>query len=81
MHKEGGGEKEKRYPSVKETMKLKHLESALQDLEIFEDPKVNLEQYPTTPHLAASVLYHGQCPPLTGILEHPQISCMFASIA
>ena len=51
-------------------MKLKHLESALQDLEIFEDPKVNLEQYPTTPHLAASVLYHGQCPPLTAFLRN-----------
>jgi hypothetical protein len=60
---------EERRTDWKEKMKLKHLESALQDLEIFEDPKVNLEQYPTTPHLAASVLYHGQCPPLAPILE------------
>ena len=40
-------------------MKLKHLEAALQDMEIFEQPKVHLEQYPTTPHLAACVLYEG----------------------
>jgi len=40
-------------------MKLKHLEAALQDMEIFEEPKVHLEQYPTTPHLAACVLYEG----------------------
>ena len=38
-------------------MKLKHLEAALQDMAIFEQPKVHLEQYPTTPHLAACVLY------------------------
>jgi hypothetical protein len=41
-------------------MKLKHLEAALQDMEIFEQPKVHLEQYPTTPHLAACVLYEGE---------------------
>jgi predicted RNA methylase len=40
-------------------MKLKHLEAALQDMEVFEQPKVHLEQYPTTPHLAACVLYEG----------------------
>lgn len=33
-------------------MKLKELESNLQDVEIFKEPKVHLEQYPTTPHLA-----------------------------
>lgn len=42
------------------TMKLKHLEAALQDMDIFEQPKVHLEQYPTTPHLAACVLYEGE---------------------
>ena len=41
-------------------MKLKHLEAALQDMELFEQPKVHLEQYPTTPHLAACVLYEGE---------------------
>jgi predicted RNA methylase len=41
-------------------MKLKHLEAALQDMDIFEQPKVHLEQYPTTPHLAACVLYEGE---------------------
>jgi len=35
-------------------MKLKELESHLQDVEIFKEPKVHLEQYPTTPHLAGS---------------------------
>jgi predicted RNA methylase len=40
-------------------MKLKHLEAALQDMEVFEQPKVHLEQYPTTPHLAACCLYEG----------------------
>jgi predicted RNA methylase len=48
-------------------MKLKHLEAALQDMAIFEQPKVHLEQYPTTPHLAACVLYEGAssgCTPL-----------------
>lgn len=36
-------------------MKLKELESYLQDVEVFALPKVELEQYPTTPHIA------GQC--------------------
>ncbi|KAI9303919.1 S-adenosyl-L-methionine-dependent methyltransferase [Cunninghamella echinulata] len=34
-------------------MKLKELESILQD----SDPKIQYEQYPTTPHLAARMLY------------------------
>ena len=55
-------------------MKLKQLEMALQDVDVFENPKVmyvthsvsfyiwstaqiHLEQYPTTPHLAACVLH------------------------
>ncbi|KJE94916.1 methyltransferase-like protein 5 [Capsaspora owczarzaki ATCC 30864] len=38
-------------------MKLKHLESALQDVEAFASPKVKLEQYPTQPHVAAQMLY------------------------
>lgn len=33
-------------------MKLKKLEAALQKVEDFKNPKANLEQYPTTPHLA-----------------------------
>ena len=32
-------------------MKLKQLESALQQVETFENPKLNFEQYITTPHL------------------------------
>ncbi|KAG0226349.1 Methyltransferase-like protein 5 [Actinomortierella wolfii] len=38
-------------------MKLKELEGYLQDVAIFEKPKIKLEQYPTTPHLAARMLY------------------------
>ncbi|XP_052813906.1 rRNA N6-adenosine-methyltransferase METTL5-like isoform X2 [Mya arenaria] len=38
-------------------MKLKELESHLGDVDVFEKPKVLLEQYPTTPHLAACMLH------------------------
>ena len=38
-------------------MKRKQLESYLEDVDQFSDPKIELEQYPTDPHLAASVLY------------------------
>lgn len=38
-------------------MKLKQLESFLQQLETFPAPKVELEQYPTSPHLAAQLLF------------------------
>ncbi|KAJ0016473.1 hypothetical protein Pint_09937 [Pistacia integerrima] len=38
-------------------MKLKQLESPLGDLEQFSNPKVELEQYPTGPHVAARMLY------------------------
>lgn len=42
-------------------MKLKELESYLQQVDTFETPKIQLEQYPTTPHIAACMLYtiHG----------------------
>ena len=39
-------------------MKVKHLESILQGVEQFRDPKVDLEQYPTPPHLAAHIALH-----------------------
>ena len=32
-------------------MKLKELETHLQQVEVFEKPKVLLEQYPTRPHI------------------------------
>ena len=32
-------------------MKLKELEAQLQQVEVFEKPKVLLEQYPTRPHI------------------------------
>lgn len=38
-------------------MKLKELESYLQDVDGFPDPKVALEQYPTPPHIAARIVY------------------------
>lgn len=38
-------------------MKLKKLEGILQNLDVFEKPKVHLEQYPTTPHIASQMLY------------------------
>lgn len=38
-------------------MKLKELESYLQDVEGFENPKIKLEQYETPAHIAANMLY------------------------
>lgn len=38
-------------------MKQKKLESYLDQVDVFEDPKLELEQYPTTPHLAAHMLH------------------------
>ncbi|KAF4087159.1 hypothetical protein AMELA_G00092040 [Ameiurus melas] len=39
------------------TMKLKELESCLQQVDGFEEPKILLEQYPTSPHIAGCMLY------------------------
>lgn len=36
-------------------MKLKELESCLQQVDVFEEPKILLEQYPTSPHIAGEV--------------------------
>uniref|UniRef100_A0A1B6LVI9 Methyltransferase-like protein 5 n=1 Tax=Graphocephala atropunctata TaxID=36148 RepID=A0A1B6LVI9_9HEMI len=38
-------------------VKLKTLEQCLQQIEVFDCPKVELEQYATSPHLAACMLY------------------------
>ena len=38
-------------------MKLRQLETYLQDVEAFENPKVLLEQYPTRAHIAACVVH------------------------
>uniref|UniRef100_A0A3Q3VUT5 Methyltransferase domain-containing protein n=1 Tax=Mola mola TaxID=94237 RepID=A0A3Q3VUT5_MOLML len=38
-------------------MKLKELESCLQQVDVFEEPKILFEQYPTSPHIAACMLY------------------------
>lgn len=41
-------------------MKLKELESWLTRLDGFENPKVQLEQYATSSHVAARMLYSAQ---------------------
>ena len=38
-------------------MKLKELETHLQQVEVFEKPKVLLEQYPTRPHIGWYLVY------------------------
>lgn len=38
-------------------MKLKQLESMLGELQQFSNPKAELEQYPTGPHIASRMLY------------------------
>ncbi|KAA0187462.1 Methyltransferase protein 5 [Fasciolopsis buskii] len=38
----------------------KKLQATLQDLSGFSNPKVNLEQYPTSPHVAADILFNMQ---------------------
>ena len=38
-------------------MKLRQLESNLEQVDVFEKPKVLLEQYPTRPHIAACMLH------------------------
>lgn len=35
-------------------MKLKELESYLQQVDVFEEPKILFEQYPTSPHIAGN---------------------------
>uniref|UniRef100_A0A7C8YGI6 Methyltransferase-like protein 5 n=1 Tax=Opuntia streptacantha TaxID=393608 RepID=A0A7C8YGI6_OPUST len=41
----------------KREMKLKQLEGLLGNLDQFSDPKIELEQYPTGPHIASRMLY------------------------
>ena len=38
-------------------LKLRQLETALHEVEAFDEPKVLLEQYPTRPHIAACILH------------------------
>ncbi|XP_050421900.1 rRNA N6-adenosine-methyltransferase METTL5 [Adelges cooleyi] len=42
------------------SMKLKKLQSALEDIETFENPKIDLEQYKTSSHIAACILHTAQ---------------------
>jgi predicted RNA methylase len=41
-------------------MKLRNLQSLLQDVSTFSSPKVELEQYPTSPELAAHIMFAAQ---------------------
>lgn len=41
-------------------MKLKNLQSALEGFETFKNPKIKLEQYTTSPHIAACILHTAQ---------------------
>ncbi|XP_022179411.1 methyltransferase-like protein 5 [Myzus persicae] len=41
-------------------MKLKTLQHALEDIETFENPKIELEQYTTSSHIAACILHTAQ---------------------
>jgi predicted RNA methylase len=38
-------------------MKRKHLESALSEVDVFDDPKIELEQIPTSPHIASMMIF------------------------
>jgi len=42
------------------SMKLKTLQHALEDIETFENPKIELEQYTTSSHIAACILHTAQ---------------------
>jgi len=42
------------------TMKLKKLQHALEDIETFENPNIELEQYTTSSHIAACILHTAQ---------------------
>lgn len=42
------------------SLRMKDLEQYLQQLDIFEKPKVMLEQYPTSAHIASHLLYTAQ---------------------
>ena len=37
------------------------IEQILEDVDDFEEPKINLEQYKTRPHLAACMLHSAKC--------------------
>lgn len=39
-------------------MKLRQLESELSNVDVFEEPKVDLEQVPTSPHIAGRMIFN-----------------------
>ncbi|TVU12427.1 hypothetical protein EJB05_46071 [Eragrostis curvula] len=59
-------------------MKLKQLEGLLGELTQFPEPKVELEQYPTGPHIASRMLY------TVSVVLHrapiPMLSCSFGQV-
>jgi predicted RNA methylase len=38
-------------------MKLRYLETALSEVDVFEEPKIELEQVPTSAHIAARMIH------------------------
>jgi rRNA N6-adenosine-methyltransferase METTL5 len=42
---------------IQVSMKRKHLESALSEVDVFDDPKIELEQIPTSPEIASHMLF------------------------
>lgn len=42
------------------TIKLKKLQYELENFETFKNPKIELEQYTTSPHIAACILHTAQ---------------------
>ena len=57
-------------------LKLRQLESHLEDVDAFEQPKILLEQYPTRAHIAASMLHTMQAS--FGDIENRKVSTNFS---
>jgi predicted RNA methylase len=59
-----------------EKIKLKHLVEYLEDIETFENPKEELEQYQTTPQIAAEMLHYiNQNTPDFGLCNVVDLGC------
>lgn len=63
-------------------MKLKELESCLQEVDAFEEPKILLEQYPTSPHIAGEAKADRllSCPWQLTLLSDVSTACMLYTI-
>lgn len=53
-------------------MKLKELQSLLQDVADFEQPKQKLEQYLTGPHLASVIVHEVRLPADPAMVDDPE---------